>query len=146
MDFASSPPQNSKVHPGFEPKAQDFATPEDLMESGSFRLMAENSVDVLCRLTMDMRCTYSSPSAAYVLGWTPEEMLSHYPHDLIHPDDMAIAKTAHARQLNEENCENVPLHRQGEKKGWELRLARDQFPVAAGSSHERTLAGALVHA
>jgi diguanylate cyclase (GGDEF)-like protein/PAS domain S-box-containing protein len=79
------------------------------MESASFRLMAEYSVDVLCRLTMDMRCAYSSPSAARVLGWTQEEMLSRYPLDLIHPDDMAIAKTAHDRHLNEENCESAPI-------------------------------------
>jgi diguanylate cyclase (GGDEF)-like protein/PAS domain S-box-containing protein len=109
MPVEHPPPLKREVDPRFEPETQVFTISEDPMEAGSFRLMAEYSVDVLCRLTMDMRCAYCSPSAARVLGWTPEEMLSRFPHDLIHPDDMVIAKTAHARHLNERNCENAPL-------------------------------------
>jgi len=109
MQFECQPPPNREAHPESEPETQPFTISENPMESESFRLMAECSVDVLCRLTMDMRCTYSSPSAARVLGWSAEEMLAHFPHDLIHPDDMAMANKAHARHLNEENCENAPL-------------------------------------
>ncbi|RRA48584.1 GGDEF domain-containing protein [Acidipila sp. EB88] len=57
-----------------------------------FQLMAEYSMDVLCRLTMDGRCIYASPSATEVLGWKPREMEEQFPGDLIHPEDAETAR------------------------------------------------------
>ncbi len=73
------------------------------LEDEGFRLMADSSLDVLCRVTLvEMRCTYCSPSALRVLGWTPEEMLHRFPEDLIHPEEVAAVQQAHARYVGNE--------------------------------------------
>lgn len=40
-----------------------------------YRLLAENVVDVICALDLDMRVTYVSPSVTHVLGYSIEEAL-----------------------------------------------------------------------
>ena len=69
-------------------------------------MMADCSIDVLCRVTAaDMRCTYCSPSATRVLGWTPEDMEALFPKDLLHPSDAAEAIKAHARFVSQQDAE-----------------------------------------
>ena len=74
------------------------------IEAQSFELMAECSTDVLCRLTtVDMLCTYCSPSAVRVLGWHPDDLLHHLFKGLIHPDDISNARKMHDCNLNGES-------------------------------------------
>jgi diguanylate cyclase (GGDEF)-like protein/PAS domain S-box-containing protein len=70
--------------------------------------MAENSADVLCRVTPSRHCTYCSPSSMRVLGWEPEEMLVYFPKDLIHPSDAQGAKQVHERHLRDEGQNDSP--------------------------------------
>ena len=115
---AQAPVPRSPQPPGVGPHIQPsrewgraFPSPqlsEAALERESFRLMAESSVDVLCRITLDVRCTYCSPSCLRVFGWTTEEMKELFPRDLTHPDDIPIVKAAHARLLHEEGCDNSP--------------------------------------
>ncbi len=81
---------------------------EALTQDDSFRRMAENSVDVLCRVTPSGHCIYCSPSSLRVLGWRPEEMLLYFPNDLIHPKDARGAKLAHERTLSDEGRDDLP--------------------------------------
>ena len=53
-----------------------------------FRLLAELSADVICRVGVDGKFLYVSPSSLRVLGWTPEEMMEMPPFALVHPDDL----------------------------------------------------------
>jgi diguanylate cyclase (GGDEF)-like protein/PAS domain S-box-containing protein len=101
-------PKESMVRFGFDSDLQARSVSQEPKEAECFRLMAEQSVDVLCRLTIETRCTYCSPSAMRVLGWTSDEMVAHFPQDLVHPDDVSTFKAAHARHMNEDNCENAP--------------------------------------
>src|SRR5487761_2625581 len=65
----------------------------------NFQLLAEYSADVICRVGLDMRLQYASPSSFQVLGYTPEEMMGLPPFGLIVPEDLpALAATA-ARNL-----------------------------------------------
>ncbi|OYD95221.1 diguanylate cyclase [Nostoc sp. 'Peltigera membranacea cyanobiont' 210A] len=58
-----------------------------------FRLLAENSTDIISRLTVDGIILYVSPACYTVLGYQPEELVGHPSHELVHPDDLAqIAK------------------------------------------------------
>ncbi|MEH2357261.1 PAS domain S-box protein [Nostoc sp.] len=58
-----------------------------------FRLLAENSTDIISRLTVDGIILYVSPACYTVLGYQPEELVGHPSHELVHPEDLAqIAK------------------------------------------------------
>ena len=77
-----------------EPKGS-FPTSTDRQQD--FRVLAENSGDVIMRLGPGGFPTYVSPSSLRVLGWTPEEMIGHGPEAFIHPEDvprLAAAKIA----------------------------------------------------
>jgi diguanylate cyclase (GGDEF)-like protein/PAS domain S-box-containing protein len=55
--------------------------------AAAFRLLAENSSDVIVRLSGDMRRLYVSPASRDVLGYEPEELLGGRTDDIVHPDD-----------------------------------------------------------
>ncbi|MEH2084829.1 MAG: PAS domain S-box protein [Nostoc sp.] len=53
-----------------------------------FRLLAENSTDIISRHTVDGILLYVSPACYTVLGYQPEELVDHPSHELVHPDDL----------------------------------------------------------
>ena len=58
-----------------------------------FRLLAENSTDIISRHRVDGTLLYISPACYTVLGYQPEELVGHPSRELVHPDDLAeIAK------------------------------------------------------
>ncbi|MEH1841289.1 MAG: PAS domain S-box protein [Nostoc sp.] len=54
-----------------------------------FRLLAENSTDIISRHTVDGILLYISPACYTVLGYQPEELVGRSSHELVHPDDLA---------------------------------------------------------
>ena len=52
-----------------------------------YRLLAENSSDVITRLGLNFRRDYVSPACKRLLGFEPEEMIGVQPSATIHPDD-----------------------------------------------------------
>ncbi|MCL6752127.1 PAS domain S-box protein [Nostoc sp. CCCryo 231-06] len=54
-----------------------------------FRLLAENSTDIISRHTIDGTLLYISPACYTVLGYQPEELVGHPSRELVHPDDLA---------------------------------------------------------
>jgi PAS domain S-box-containing protein len=60
-----------------------------------FRLMAENSSDIISTHTPDGKYIYVSPSCTRMLGYTPAELLGQNPYDLIHPDDQPLVRKIH---------------------------------------------------
>ncbi|MSX38827.1 MAG: diguanylate cyclase [Actinobacteria bacterium] len=57
-----------------------------------FRLVAENSADVLFQTDVEGLCTWVSPSVRLVLGWEVEDLLGGNPLDLVHPDDARLVR------------------------------------------------------
>jgi len=69
-----------------------------------FRLLAENSTDVITRLSPALDILYISPSIFHITGFKPEELAGGDPLRMVHPDDVMGVRAAFARAL-----ENPPL-------------------------------------
>ena len=65
---------------------------------GRYRLLAENSNDVIVLGDIAMRCLYVSPAVRTVLGYEPEDLVGTTAAAFCHPDD-AAALTEHWSQL-----------------------------------------------
>ncbi len=52
-----------------------------------YRLMAENSTDLIARQNPDGQFLYASPASEVLLGYKPEELIDRYARDLVHPLD-----------------------------------------------------------
>ena len=52
-----------------------------------FRILAENSADMVTRLAPDLTRLYASPSALRIMGRAPEELVGHRTPASIHPED-----------------------------------------------------------
>lgn len=61
-----------------------------------YRLLAENTRDVIARHALDGRYVWVSPSIAPMTGFAPEELVGRSPYDLIHPEDRARVRVAAA--------------------------------------------------
>lgn len=66
-----------------------FATTEDY-----FRVLAENSPDILCYIGFDNHLEYVSPSCTRLLGWEPAELVGTGPDFLVHADDLPVMLAA----------------------------------------------------
>ncbi|MBN3896770.1 MAG: PAS domain S-box protein [Nostoc sp. NOS(2021)] len=54
-----------------------------------FRLLAENSTDIISRHTVDGILLYVSPACYTVLGYQPEELVGRPSREVVHTDDVA---------------------------------------------------------
>ncbi len=61
---------------------------ERLGRARQFRLLAENSTDVILRLTPEGVCNYASPACFRVLGYLPEELSGVNLTEFFHPEDV----------------------------------------------------------
>lgn len=69
------------------------------MNAEEFKLLAENSSDVISRHSPDGNYLYASPSSLRLLGYTPEELLGRSVFELFHPDDMERIQKAHHKKV-----------------------------------------------
>ncbi len=96
-----------------------------------FRLLAENSSDVIIQLGPDMRARYVSPSSSRILGWSPEEMIGKGPEAFFPPEALAEIAASTAKLLaGTEEGNGLALHmpRKDGTKVWvegKARLVRD---------------------
>ncbi len=54
-----------------------------------YRLLADNSSDMVFQLDRDMVRRYVSPACREILGYAPEELIGKKPINMVHPDDAA---------------------------------------------------------
>ena len=81
-----------------------------------YRLLADNSSDIIARYGRDSIFTYLSPSIATVLGYRPDELIGKTTFTLLHPDDVEHVLEAWRAGLASQqpfSVEYRALHRDG---------------------------------
>ncbi len=99
---------------------QDVTEREALLRAAQtnerrYRLLAENTGDVITRVKMDGSSKYISPAIQQLLGWTFEEM-SGQSTDYVHPDDRHLVLGAIGRAVKSGESTRLE-HRAVHKKG-----------------------------
>ena len=61
-------------------------------DEARFRLLAENSADVVFQVDVAGDCVWVSPSVHEVLGWDPDDLIGTSLPPLLHPDDREVAQ------------------------------------------------------
>jgi PAS domain S-box-containing protein len=72
-----------------------------------FRLLAENSTDLITRHTPDGEYIYASPAAASLLGYQSEELVGTSAYDYFHQDDLAAIAASHQGNLEGPDVQTV---------------------------------------
>ena len=65
-----------------------------------FRLLAENSTDMISQHTPEAVYLYASPACSRLLGYAPEELIGHSAYEFFHPDDLAEIQKTHLAILD----------------------------------------------
>ncbi|MDP3853104.1 PAS domain S-box protein [Phenylobacterium sp.] len=81
-----------------------------------YRLIAQNSTDMIITTDFSGRITFATPSCLHFTGYTPEELIGQRPRDYTHPDDMSGILRVFARLV-----EGGP----GERVRWRARHKDD---------------------
>ncbi|MBR0810204.1 diguanylate cyclase [Bradyrhizobium diazoefficiens] len=89
-------------------------------QEANFRLLAEQSSDMVTRIGLDNRLLYVSPSCARITGWSAEELLGTSALAGIHADDMERVEQAIAALKNGEAEEARFVYRQRHRDKGEI--------------------------
>jgi diguanylate cyclase (GGDEF)-like protein/PAS domain S-box-containing protein len=101
------------------------------VDDATFQFLAENSSDVICRVSADLTFLYVSPSAARVLGWKPEEMLGKVPDDFILSHDLPLL-TKSLRSGVDEAAVTVRIRRKDGTLAWAEIRHRSLRGISSG--------------
>ncbi|MGB3632978.1 MAG: PAS domain-containing protein, partial [Rubrobacteraceae bacterium] len=81
---------------------------EALRESESlYRLLAENSTDLISKHTPEGVYTYASPASSVLLGYEPEELVGMSAYDFFHPDDLKEISESHSAVVRQQETYTV---------------------------------------
>ena len=64
-----------------------------------YRLIADNSTDMISKHTPEGVYNYTSPACRSLLGYEPEELIGHSAYEFFHPEDLEAIKKAHSSIL-----------------------------------------------
>ena len=98
-----------------------------------YRLLADNSEDIVALVKPDGVPLYVSPSYRRVTGWKPEEVDLRTWRERVHPDDLASVMAAQQANLRGETTHT--LHRMLAKDGTWLWLETYRRPILAANGH-----------
>src|SRR5829696_3495673 len=69
-----------------------------------YRLLADNSTDLISKHTPEGLYTYASPACRSLLGYEPEELIGRSAREFVHPDDLERTRTTHP--LMAQHCDS----------------------------------------
>ncbi|MGQ3045565.1 response regulator [Niveispirillum sp.] len=69
-------------------------TAELATRDAQYRLLSEQGSDVVALHTLDGTYIYVSPTASWMLGYAPEQLIGSTPQDRVHPDERAVLERA----------------------------------------------------
>jgi PAS domain S-box-containing protein len=75
-------------------RTAEAATDAAATAAGQYRLLADNSTDMIVRVSLDGVCRYVSPAACHILGWDQEELIGAHPSDIVLPEDRPVLEAA----------------------------------------------------
>ncbi len=95
-----------------------FGIEDSLAESEKrYRLLAENSFDLICIHRKDGTLEFISPSIKRLLGYEPDELLNHKPYEIVHPDDKPIVRNLILQEPNHPSIQAPVQFRMMHKDG-----------------------------
>ncbi len=101
-----------------------------------FRLLAEQSSDMVTRIGLDDRLLYVSPSCARIIGWSPDELVGTSAVAGIHAEDMERVEQAIAALKNGEAEEARFVYRQRHREKGEIWVEAALHVTRASDSGE----------
>lgn len=105
-------------------------------KEANFRLLAEQSSDMVTRIGLDNRLIYVSPSCVRITGWSAEELLDTSALAGIHPDDMERVEQVIAALKNGEAEEARIVYRQRHRDKGEIWAEAALHATPAADSGE----------
>ncbi|MEY2922779.1 MAG: hypothetical protein RL108_1405 [Bacteroidota bacterium] len=72
-----------------------------------YRLLADNTVDLICLHNLDTTFEYISPSILKLTGYTPEELIGEYPINYVHPKDIETIQQSYDNFIIEKEGDNA---------------------------------------
>lgn len=87
-----------------------------------YRLIAENTSDLICLIDIDRNYTYVSPSYREVLGYNPESILGDSCFAVVHPDDRELAEDEASQAIADKKLHRLEVrlkHKDGNWKAFE---------------------------
>ncbi|HAN37623.1 MAG TPA: hypothetical protein DCQ29_01860, partial [Chitinophagaceae bacterium] len=97
------------------------------------KLLAENTVDVVCLHETSGRLVYVSPSVNHILGYMADEMQAAVFTDLIHPDDVTLVANVFSEVLETGEQQHVKYFRMRHKASHWVFLESDTKLVTDSS-------------
>jgi two-component system, cell cycle sensor histidine kinase and response regulator CckA len=85
-----------------------------------YRLIAENTGDLICLLDTEARFLYVSPSYQEVLGYSPADLLDRSVFSLIHPDDRKAAEQKCTESLADKKPERLEFRFKHSDGSWKI--------------------------
>ena len=103
----------------------------------SFRMLAENSSDLISHHGPSGTYIYASPSSARILGFTPEELIGMNVYDRVHPEDLSIVQSEVRNQVRSGSAGSLIEFRAQHKDGHYVYLGTKATVLTDSETHEK---------
>ncbi|MFM9838332.1 MAG: PAS domain S-box protein [Cyclobacteriaceae bacterium] len=94
-----------------------------------YRLLSENSNDLICLHALDGSYQFVSSSVTELLGYLPEELIGKDPYSIIHPDDHEfLREQPHQQTIEGQSVQNIS-YRMRKKDGTNIWMEAYTQPI-----------------
>lgn len=104
-----------------------------------YRLITENTRDLICLLDAQNKFLYASPSFELVLGYPPDQLIGTDYFQLVHPEDAARARTALEQARCQRQQRTVELRHRHREGQWVLFESAASLPAETDGKPRRVV-------